>query len=116
MAAIAALFLLASCGNPQTVEEAYLEQLYDLAPSLSIYPPDQLIDLGPTICDAFDNGYTLENAVWEIDNIVDGLPVTTHEAGVIVGTAIETYCPNHRDLIEPWLYEENPGFIWDRIP
>lgn len=79
------------------IDDLYVGQLREDIPGATVgVSDDLLIEAGHTFCGGFDDGLTFYDMFKTgIDN---GL--TAEEIGVMVGSAIAAYCPEHSDALE----------------
>ncbi|AXH49429.1 hypothetical protein SEA_CROSBY_41 [Streptomyces phage Crosby] len=85
--------------EPQAAEtglsgtDLYLAAARAVAPNLESVPDADLIDLGQSVCGAFDAG--VGTAEVGVTMISSGLDATA--SGAVVGAATSTLCPEHED-------------------
>lgn len=91
----AALYFASAPASAGPVDAAYLDTLDHYSVP---YVSDQVaIDLGHTICEAFDTGLSLETVVRT--GVDSGF--TASQASYLAGAAVGAYCPEYTDLMDP---------------
>jgi len=71
--------------------DLFLAAARAVAPDLQAVPDSDLIDLGQSVCGAFDAG--ADTATIGVTMITSGLDATA--SGAVVGAATSTLCPEH---------------------
>lgn len=116
----AAAVLLAGCGK-ETVREVlvttppveapvveaskydqYLDSLYDGSAQAREWDEAKLLELGSIVCDAFENGATLDSVIEIFASNADGSYDTEFYASVMVG-AVTFLCPEYEAYVNAQL-------------
>lgn len=86
---------LASTPSIMTKDEVFIKVLKKEFPELATQSNGDLIDLGETVCEAFNHEVDRHDVY---DVLVDS-GFTYTSAGGFVGASIATYCPEHAGVI-----------------
>lgn len=82
--------------NPTTIKErAFVYIVKSEFPELDRMDKHELIDLGHSYCEFFDQGGDLTG----LDEVVEQSGMTEDMAGFIVGSAMVSFCPKHDGIL-----------------
>jgi hypothetical protein len=80
----------------RSIDDVYLETIYNSYPSVKSFGDYELIELGKNLCNAIDGGLTLAG----LATLAIQYDVDPEMLGFITGVAIVAYCPSNEWFIK----------------